>query len=101
MAARRRGEPRANSTAEKRDRSRGRRMTIERMNTEEISKNENTWGNETHLGEECLIGSGENSERNVDHLQIFAAGGRGDLPRSRPNVVDDGPLEPWDAEMKT
>ena len=35
------------------------------------------------------------------HLQVLGSGGRSDLPWPRPNVVNDGVLEPRDSEVET
>lgn len=43
----------------------------------------------------------QNSERDVDHLQILWSSWRRDLPWSWSDVVDDGVLEPGDPEVQT
>ena len=39
----------------------------------------------------------QHSQTHVDHLEVLAAGGRGEQLWARPDVVDDGVLEPWDS----
>jgi hypothetical protein len=46
-------------------------------------------------------GSRQNTAGDVDHLQVFGSGKRGDIPRSCANVVYDGRLEPRNPEMCT
>jgi len=46
------------------------------------------------------IGTRQHSQRDVDHLQILGAGGRGDFAGTRANVIDDGVLEPGDAHVQ-
>ena len=49
----------------------------------------------------AAVWSGENSERDVHHLQVLGAGGAGDLPGAGPDVVDYGVLEPGNPEVKS
>ena len=49
----------------------------------------------------AAVWSGENSERDVHHLQVLGAGGAGDLPGAGPDVVDYRVLEPGNPEVKS
>lgn len=42
----------------------------------------------------------EHAQGEADHLQVFAASGGADIPGLGTHIVDDGPLEPRDEEMR-
>ena len=52
------------------------------------------------LGQSLHVGTVQHPQRQADHLQILAAGGRGDVPRLGPDVEDDAPLQPGHEEVR-
>ena len=46
------------------------------------------------------LGTAEHTQGDVDHLQVLCSGEGSDALRLCANVVDDGALQPWDAEVK-
>ena len=49
----------------------------------------------------CLLLRRTHQDSMHYHLQVLGSGRRSDLPRPRPNVVNDGVLEPRDSEVET
>ena len=43
----------------------------------------------------------QNPQRQANHLQILAPRGCGDIPRLRPHIVDNRPLQPRNQEMRS
>ena len=41
----------------------------------------------------------QHPQRKCDHLQIFGSRRCADIPRPRPDIEDNCPLQPWDQEM--
>ena len=61
------------------------------------------WGGRTNLvdlGQSLHVGTVQHPQRQADHLQILAAGGRGDVPGLGPDVEDDAPLQPGHQEVR-
>lgn len=52
-----------------------------------------------NLGQHLHFGTVQHSQRKSNHLQILATGGRGNVPRSRPHIIDDGLLQPRNQEV--
>jgi len=53
-------------------------------------------------GRKCAgVGTREDTQRDIDHLQVFRSCGGRQLPRSAPNIVNYRVLKPWNAKMQT
>lgn len=53
------------------------------------------------IGQVQGIGARQHTQRDVDHLQILGASGRGYFAGTRANVIDNGILEPGDAHVQS